>query len=73
MASSLIDAYEPAERAFGAVPVTAPLASLDASSVTGPADTTEVDQAVRNWAWETPGSGGRPSARQDLEELWLAR
>jgi hypothetical protein len=74
MASSLIDAYEPADRAVSTRPMAAaPLASLDAVEFAGPADTAEVDQAVRDWTWETRGAEVKPSVPYDLRELWLER
>lgn len=74
MGSALIDASGPASRAAGAGPAMAPPMTTDLHVPSaGHAQTPEVDQAVRDWAWETPGADRRPASRQDLEELWLAR
>ncbi len=74
MGSALIDASEPTNRAASLRTAMVAATAMDIGGPTaGHAENSEVDHAVRNWAWETKSSESKPSGTYDLEELWLAR
>lgn len=74
MGSALIDASESNDRLAAFRPVMSAPADMNISGPTsGYAENYEVDNAVRNWAWEAKSPEQKPSRGYDFEELWLAR
>jgi len=72
MGSTLIDASEPGSRFVSASRAMVAPTDMDIyAPSTGHAEDFNVERAVRQWAWESPGVDAKPSRRQDLEEIWL--